>query len=1318
MEPLAIVGIGCRFPGGVESLEGFWELLRNGVDAITDVPADRWDSRRFSDPDPDKPGKTYMRQGGFVRQRIDEFDAHFFGISPREAAYLDPQQRLLLEITWEALEDAGMAPELLDGSDTAVFIGAFAFDSLLAASQPDNRPLASSHTAIGVSLTIVANRLSHFFGFRGPSVALDTACSSSMVALHYACQSLRNGECTLAVAGGVNVMFRPEYPILMSKGRYLSPDSRCRSFDERANGYVRGEGAGIIVLKRLSAALADGDPIHALILGSGVNQDGHTNGITVPSREAQEALLREVYRRAGVAPADVQYVEAHGTGTAVGDPIEANALGAVLGSGRPAGQPCLISSVKTNIGHLEAAAGVAGVIKTVLCLKHRQIPPHLHLQNPNPKIPFADLRLRIPQSLEPWPEGPRLALAGVNSFGFGGTNAHAVLQEAPRVAAPTEAPEADPERAWLLPLSARSPKALEALAGAYRERFAPGDPEPLPALRDICYSASARRGHHDHRLTLVAHSREDLHQGLGAFLAGEAWPGLCVGPAPAGKRSKVVFVYTGMGPQWWGMGRELLREEPIFRAAMERIDALFRPQAGWSLLDEFAVDETNSRMTQTLVAQTANFALQAALTDLWRSWGVEPAAVVGHSVGEVAAAYAAGVLSLEDAMRVSFHRARLQATVAGGGKMLAVGLSAEDALHRLNGSGDRVAVAAINGPDAVTLSGDGEALDQLARGLAGDNVFHRFLQVEVAYHSHHMDPLEGELLQALHDLQPRPAAVPLYSSVTGRPLEGGEVGAAYWWHNMRDTVRFAAAVDQLIQDGHDLFLEVGPHPVLAASITACLQQQGRRGATVASLRRLEPERPMLLGALGRLYTLGYPVYWGKLYPQGGRLVRLPAYPWQREYYWAEALACREDRLGSGKHPLIDRDLRSPQQTWQAELNAAMFPFLPDHCVEGAIVFPGAGYIEAGLAAAGELAGDGPCELEGVEFHKALVTDNGPAPSLRIMCEPSLGRFSIHSRLATEGSSWMLHATGQFQEKKTAAPGLLPVEDIRGRCPEKVSAEHLYNRLRQRGLEYGPWFRGVRRLWRGREEVFGEIEVSQAQATPEYRCHPAILDAGFQALLAAVMDGEDAQQEGTLYLPIRVNKVLFHGRPGSHVWVHGRITHHAADSIEGDVSLCDQDGTVRVEVRGLRCQAMPRKKMDARWADWLYEFRWQPRDVNGSGDAAPAGPKDAHPRRHRHAGPVSRRDLPGVRGRGRLRPRPGGPPGRARRPAGPGVSRPVLRADRQPLVPDLPDEARGLAAAAAGGALGRRPRRRDLPLGAGRDRRRGRAGLDQPAGRHR
>ena len=428
---------------------------------------------------------------------------------------------------------------------------------------------------------------------------------------------------------------------------------------------------------------------------------------------------------------------------------------------------------------------------------------------------------------------------------------------------------------------------------------------------------------------------------------------------------------------------------------------------------------------------------------------------------------------------------------------------------------------------------------------------------------------------------------------------------------MRDTVRFAAAVDQLIQDGHDLFLEVGPHPVLAASITACLQRQGRRGATVASLRRLEPERPMLLGALGRLYTLGYPVYWGKLYPQGGRLVRLPAYPWQREYYWAEALACREDRLGSGKHPLIDRDLRSPQPTWQAELNAAMFPFLPDHCVEGAIVFPGAGYIEAGLAAAGELAGDGPCELEGVEFHKALVTDNGPAPSLRMMCEPSLGRFSIHSRLATEGSSWMLHATGQFQEKKPAAPGLLPVEDIRGRCPEEVSAEHLYDRLRQRGLEYGPWFRGVRQLWRGREEVFGEIEVSQAQATPEYRCHPAVLDAGFQALLAAVMDGEDAQQEDTLYLPIRVNKVLFHGRPGSHVWVHGRITHHAAGSIEGDVSLCDQDGTVRVEVRGLRCQAMPRKKMDARWADWLYEFRWQPRDADGSGDAAPAGPKDVH-----------------------------------------------------------------------------------------------------------
>ncbi|MCP4702763.1 MAG: type I polyketide synthase, partial [Gammaproteobacteria bacterium] len=687
-EPIAIIGIGCRFPGGSNNPAAFWDLLSNAKDAVIDVPKERWDIRRFYDPNHDKPGKMYIRCGGFLQERIDQFDALFFGISPREAACLDPQQRILLEVAWEALEDAGLVPEQLAGSDTGVYIGGFMLDNTLTQVSYLNRNLIGTHTAVSFTHTILSNRLSYVFDLKGPSITMDTACSSSLVALHEASQSLWRGECSLALAGGVNIMHRPETPITMCKGQLLASDGHSKSFDERADGYGRGEGAGIVVLKPLSAARQDGDDIYALIRGTGVNQDGRTNGITVPNPKSQEALIRKVCRQTDILPRQVRYVEAHGTGTAVGDPIECNALGAALGQDRSPDNACMVGSLKANIGHLEAAAGVASVIKTSLCLKHKQIPPVANLKKPNPNIPFKKLGLRLPEKLEPMPKGEGPVYAGINSFGYGGTNAHAILEEAPLKEKSFVEDAADTP--YLLPLSARSEKALSALAQSYLDFLSEAK---APPLRDICYSAGVRREHHNQRLALIADSRDGMAEQLQSFVNGQGGH-LLAGRIAPGQEAKPVFVFTGMGPQWHAMGHELLLHEPVFRKTAEKCDSIFQSVAGWSILAEMKADENHSRIGETQIAQPANFVLQVALTALWRSQGIEPGAITGHSVGDVAAAHIAGVLDLEDAIRVSYHRSRIQKKAAGQGKMLAVGLTADEAQTMLAGYEEQVSFAA------------------------------------------------------------------------------------------------------------------------------------------------------------------------------------------------------------------------------------------------------------------------------------------------------------------------------------------------------------------------------------------------------------------------------------------------------------------------------------------------------------------------------------------------------------------------------------------------------------------------------------------------
>ncbi|MEQ8971993.1 MAG: type I polyketide synthase [Coleofasciculus sp. C1-SOL-03] len=872
MEPIAIIGIGCRFPGAKDPT-AFWQLLRDGVDAITEIPTNRWDINELYDPNPEHPGKISSRYGGFLEQ-VDQFDPHVFGISPREALSMDPQQRLLLEVAWEALDDAGQVREHLAGSRTGVFIGISTND--YSRIYPAYQSQPQGYDLTGNSLNIAAGRLSYLFNFRGPSMAIDTACSSSLVAVHLACQSLWNGESTLALAGGVNLILSPIGTIALTHLNALSADGRCRTFDGRANGYVRGEGAGIIVLKPLSKALADNDPIYALIRGSAVNHDGRSKGLTVPYGPAQEALIREALNKAGVAPAQISYVELHGTGTPLGDPIEAIALGTVLATDRPPGRDCAVGSVKSNIGHLEAASGIAGLIKVALSLKHQQLPPSLHFQQPNPYIPFDTLPLRVQQGLTPWTPGMGPALAGISSFGFAGTNAHLILEQAPLLSN-TETPT--PQFPYVLPLSAHSPEAVKSLAQSYQTLLATPDLDPTFG-QNCCYTASVRRTHQEYRMAFMVHPEHD-QLGMMAEIAS--------GHKPRHRPPKLAFVFSGQGPQWWAMGRELLKSEPMVREVIEECDALIRSHTHWSLLKELQANACESRLHETEIAQPAIFALQVALARLWLSWGIEPNAVVGHSLGEVAAAHIAGILSLNDAVSLICDRGRLMQRATGKGKMAAITLSAAETQRRLQGYEDQLAIAAINGPTATVVSGEPTALESFLQALEQEQPagFGKVLPVNYAFHSPQMAPLAAELVETLHQLQPQPETIPIVSTLTGQHRPGAEFNAEYWGRNVEQPVRFATAIEELVNAGHTVFLEISPHPVLCGYISQCLNHLGKEGKVLSSLRRNQAERATLLRSLGILYTLGFPVNWQPVYPPGCQVVRLPSYPWQRERYWVE-----------------------------------------------------------------------------------------------------------------------------------------------------------------------------------------------------------------------------------------------------------------------------------------------------------------------------------------------------------------------------------------------------------------------------------------------
>lgn len=1205
-EPIAIVGIGCRFPGGSSGPQAFWDNLLAGKDCIVDVPKNRWDVNRFYDADKEKPGKMYVKSGGFLHEAIDEFDALFFGISPREAAALDPQQRVLLEVSWEALEDAGIDPDSLSGSSTGVFVGGFMLDNKLTQLNPLNRHTIASNTAVGMTLTMLSNRISYLYDLRGPSMSIDTACSSSMVALDQACRSIWTGDSSLALVGGVNIMHRPEIFIAMCKGGFLAPDGRSKAFDERGDGYGRGEGAGIVVLKLLRDAERDGDHIYSVIRATGCNQDGHTDGITVPNPTAQQALIRKVSDKAGVALKDIAYFEAHGTGTAVGDPIEMSAIGGTVGQARAADETCLVGSVKGNIGHLEAASGIAAVIKSALCLQHELVPPQANLINLNPKIPFAKLQLRVPRQIEKLqPVNGQPLYAGINSFGYGGTNACALLQNyIPPVNADASPADITAQKTYLLPLSAKSKNALKALAVSYRDLL---KQDPSISINDLVYSAGARRAHLSHRVTFRATSELELIERLDQFAKGIADDSILEAQVSEA-RNQLAFVFTGMGPQWWAMGRELMASEPVFMASVKRSDAIFQKIAGWSILEEMQKDEAQSHITETQIAQPANFVVQAALLDLWRSWGVTPAAVVGHSVGEVTTAYASGILSLEQALLVSYHRSRIQKKAANQGSMLAVGLTEAEALAAIAPYNGSVSIAAINAPTAITLAGDENALAEISEALTAKEIFNRLLQVEVAYHSPTMDPLLDEIRSSLAQLSPATAQLPTYSTVTGEQVKTTAFDAEYWCKNVREPVYFFRALEQMIADGYEDFVEIGPHPVLSSSIKECFAKHQLKGFLATSLKRKADEQNTIKRALAEIYGRGYAIDWAevasKQFVQGEsfgvnsirpQFVRLPNYPWQRERYWNDADTSLQDRIGQEiPQAALGVKQEGPDDAWISQVNSQFFAHLADHKVEDLVILAGATYVEAGLSAHKALTGSDACLISDLSLHNAMVIDADAEPLMFTRVDQANNSFAIHSYKVQDKNQTTLHATGKIQPLNLVNYKKLALDAIKKRCDQQVNATAIYRELDVRGLQYGPYFQGIQHLWRQDAEILALIQAHNELQVPadNYQLHPTLLDACFQSLISALpADGEFSQQ---VYVPVDIRQLRHYQKVGKQFYCHGTLSHISGEAITGDITLCDEQGNILVEIRGLRCQtlrATNRRTID-NFADWTYQPQWQ------------------------------------------------------------------------------------------------------------------------------
>ncbi len=1194
-EPIAIIGLGLRVPGGGVDAHTFWRLMRDGVDAIGPVPADRWDADAFYDPDPETPGHIVTRAGGFLGA-VDSFDAGFFGISPREAQGMDPQQRLLLEVAWEALEHAGQAPDRLEHSATGVFVGQCSSDYAYMQLMSGDRTLLDSHFTSGIAHSIVSGRLSYLLGLQGPSVTIDTACSSSLVAVHLACQSLRSGESRMALAGGVNLILSPDLYIALSHSRMLAPDGRCKTFDSAADGFARGEGCGLVVLKRLADAVADGDRVLAVIRGSAVNQDGPSSGLTAPNGPAQEAVVRQALKSAGLEPRQVGVIEAHGTGTELGDPLEVHALGGVFGADREASPPLLIGSVKTNIGHLEGAAGVIGLIKLVLALQHRTVPAHLHFRTPSPHIAWDELPLRVPTQAQPWPSIDGRRIGGVSSFGFSGTNAHAIVEEAPPAAAATVA--APPRTAWLLALSARDETALAQLAARHAAAVVTLADD---ALADYCHSANAGRAHFTHRATLLVSGADALRAGLAALVDGREHDGLRRAHVPRRDPPRIAFLFTGQGAQYAGMARSLYAAAPVFHAALDECATLLQGTLARPLLELMFEPDDGAALDATAHAQPALFALEYALAQLWRSWGVTPNVVMGHSVGELVAACVAGVWSLPAALTLVAERGRLMQSLPSGGTMAAVFAPETQVRTVLAPYAEQVSIAAVNGPAQTVISGAGDVVTALCAQFTAAGVRCKPLQVSHAFHSPLVDPVLDEFERAAAALKFAPPQLRVVSNISGRMADAGELmNPAYWRRHVREAVRFGDGLQALAAAKPDAIVEVGPQPTLLAFVGAAL---GAAGPTaVGSLRQGRNDRAELLQSLATLYLMGVNVDWpGVERGCGRRIVDVPTYPFQRERHWfcaAPKPPARPRGRDSG-HPLLGTRLRSAgaEAVFESHIGADAPAFVRQHRVQGHVVVPATAFLDTLVTAAQQLYVGDAVHLTDVTIRQALLLPvDGAVRSLQLVAGPE----HDGARLATISSvadgaddGWTAHVTAHLRRGASASPAAGRFEAARRACTESLDLDAFYEGFERRGLDFGSAFRSLRQLWRGVGQALGDVELDPA-LEPDlaaWGLHPVLLDGCLQVLSAALTDADEQ-----LYLPVGIGRMVMHARGARRCFGHATVREGHGPSRHADVVVFDSKGAVLAEIVDVQLQPVSGDalaRLGERWLDdALLEVVWR------------------------------------------------------------------------------------------------------------------------------
>lgn len=1189
---VAVIGFSFRLPGGTD--EALWQALLAGRDLVTSVESDRWSQDTLLHPNKAEPGTSYTFAAGSIGD-VAGFDAGFFGISPREAEQMDPQQRVLLEMSLEAFEQAGIPPSSMRGSRCGVYVGLSSVD--YAYRRADDLGAIDATTMTGNASSIAANRLSYVFDLRGPSMTIDTACSSSLVAFHQACQSIRSHETDAALVAGISLHLHPYGFIGFSKASMLSRHGRCRVFDAGADGYVRSEGGGVVLLKPLAQALADGNRILAVVAGTGVNSDGRKAGLTVPSHEAQAELLREVYEGAGISPADIDYFEAHGTGTAVGDPLEARAIGEAIGRHRPPGKPLPIGSIKGNIGHLEAAAGMAGLFKALHVLRDRRVPANLHVRTLNPHIDVGAWNLA--PVIEPLDLGNESLIVGVSAFGFGGTNAHAVLTSYQDIAA-AETRSFHPQPKALptppLLLSARSPQALRDVSRDMAQHLRTRQDQ---SEYDIAYSAAYHRDLYPHRLAASAVDRQALAHALEQFAITGSAVGITLGKCRA-EASAPAFIYSGNGSQWAGMGLQLFEDDAVFREALLEVDAVYAARSGESILAELRAAPTANRFDLTEIAQPALFAIQVALTRTLERRGVRPIAVCGHSVGEVAAAWASGALTLEQAVRVIHERSVHQGRTSGQGCMTAVALGKDQAAELLAELrlGERVNLAAVNTANAVTLAGDIEALTQLESILAQRHIGCRRLALNYAFHSPAMDPIGADLVRSLSGLEMRAAALPMYSSVTGDRVGPNAIDAAYWWRNVREPVNFEAAIRAMIDAGVNTFVEIGPRAVLTAYLTEITKPLGAAALVLPSMTRKDPGGARIAELAAQLELAGGLRGRARHFPVSGQYVDLPHYPWQRERHWQANTFESQGRLTRRVvHPLLGYALAGEALHWENQLDVAKLPVYADHVVGGGAVLPASGFVEMALAAGFERrrleqrAQGAPQVIEDLEILSPMLLEAERSRTVRFHLHADDGRFTIVSRERLHDDPWRTHATGRLVEDclaSSVAPLGVPAR------PADVTAETHYEFARTLGLHYGPAFRAVSAAWYRREGVLGSIATPAEIAADAAAAllHPSYLDGAFQLLAdLSLREQRDnpARPDAPAFLPVRIARLeLFqpHAKVAAALACPVESGNRSRRSMRADFTLYDAFDAPVAIASGVRFRAVAIHAGAAHRAQWI------------------------------------------------------------------------------------------------------------------------------------